>query len=112
MSLQQALQSNSHGATFWRMVSKNPDMKALREMIGEAHDVVRTVVLPDNRSRRLYELLSAALQLADHLLETSAAASLGAKGGKVTAQRGPEYFRKIAGMRKERKGGRPSKNVE
>jgi len=28
-------------------------------------------------------------------------------GGKQTAKRGPEYFRKIAAMRKNRKGGRP-----
>jgi hypothetical protein len=34
---------------------------------------------------------------------------LGAKGGKETAKRGPEYFRKIAAMRKEHKGGRPTK---
>jgi hypothetical protein len=30
-------------------------------------------------------------------------------GGKKTAKRGPEYFRKIAAMRKEFKGGRPPK---
>ena len=30
-------------------------------------------------------------------------------GGKQTAKRGPEYFRKIATMRKEFKGGRPKK---
>jgi len=31
-------------------------------------------------------------------------------GGKKTAQRGSEYFRKIAAMRKIRGGGRPTKN--
>jgi hypothetical protein len=30
-------------------------------------------------------------------------------GGKRTAKRGPEYFRQIAAMRKEFKGGRPKK---
>ncbi len=30
-------------------------------------------------------------------------------GGKKTAQRGPDYFRKIAAMRKNRAGGRPKK---
>jgi hypothetical protein len=30
-------------------------------------------------------------------------------GGKKTAKRGPDYFRKIAGMRKTRAGGRPKK---
>jgi hypothetical protein len=94
------------------MTSKNDDLTALRDMIGEAHDIVRTVVLPEKRSRRVYELLSAALHLADHLVETSPAAALGAKGGKVTAKRGSEYFRKIASMRQEHKGGRPKKNMQ
>lgn len=94
------------------MTRKNADLKALRAMLEEAHDIVRTVVLPDQRSRRLFEILSAALQLSDHLLETTPAAMLGAKGGKVTAQRGSDYFRKIAQMRKEHKGGRPSKKVQ
>jgi hypothetical protein len=31
-------------------------------------------------------------------------------GGKKTAKRGPSYFRKIAAMRKEFKGGRPKEN--
>jgi hypothetical protein len=31
-------------------------------------------------------------------------------GGKKTAKRGSEYFRKIAAMRKEFKGGRPPKS--
>jgi hypothetical protein len=30
-------------------------------------------------------------------------------GGRETAKRGPDYFRKIAAMRKNRKGGRPRK---
>jgi hypothetical protein len=38
-----------------------------------------------------------------------AAVSLGRKGGKATAKRGSEYFRKIAAMRKTRAGGRPPK---
>jgi len=33
----------------------------------------------------------------------------GSIGGKQTAKRGPEYFRKIASMRKTRKGGKPKK---
>lgn len=94
------------------MARKTTDLKALHEMIEEAHDITRTVVLPDQRSRRLFEILSAALQLSAHLLETPPAATLGAKGGKVTAQRGSDYFRKIAQMRKERKCGRPPKSVQ
>jgi hypothetical protein len=76
-------------------------------MIGEAHEILHTTTLPERRAERAYELLSAALHLADDLLEQSPAATLGAKGGKTTAKRGSAYFRKIAAMRKERKGGRP-----
>ena len=78
-------------------------------MIGEAHDLLRTITLPEQRSQRAYDLLTAAVHLADNLLEESPAAVLGAKGGKATAKRGPEYFAKIAGMRKAKKGGRPRK---
>ncbi len=38
-----------------------------------------------------------------------AAVSLGRKGGQSTAKRGPDYFRKIAAMRKTLAGGRPPK---
>ncbi len=78
-------------------------------MISEAHDILRTTNLPERRAERAYELLTTALHLADDLLEVSPAAALGAKGGKTTAKRGSEYFRKIAAMRKEHKGGRPVK---
>jgi len=41
--------------------------------------------------------------------KNSAAVQLGRKGGKATAKRGPDYFRKIAAMRKTFAGGRPPK---
>ena len=91
------------------MARKQNDLRALRNMIGEVHDILRTVTLPEERSQRAYELLTTALHLADSLLEVSPAATLGSKGGKQTAKRGPDYFRKIAAMRKEHKGGRPTK---
>ncbi len=90
-------------------MSRRNDLKALRNMISEAHDILRTTNLPERRAERAYELLTAALHLSDTLLEVSPAATLGKKGGIATAKRGPEYFRKIAGMRKEHKGGRPPK---
>jgi hypothetical protein len=34
------------------------------------------------------------------------------KGGLKTAERGPEYFRQIAAMRKTRAGGRPKKQAD
>jgi len=88
------------------------DLKALRHLIGEAHDVLRTVVLPEWRSQRAYDLLTAALSLADNLLKESPAAALGARGGKQTAKRGSEYFRQIAAQRKTHGGGRPRKDSE
>ena len=92
------------------MARKDNDLKALRNMISETHNILRTVVLPEERSQRAFEVLTAALHLADHLLGTSPAATLGAKGGNQTAKRGSDYFRKIAAMRKEKKGGRPKPN--
>jgi hypothetical protein len=94
------------------MARKQNDLKALRNMIGEAHDILRTTVLPEERSQRAYELLTAAVHLADTLLEESPAAKLGAKGGKVTAKRGSEYFRQIAAKRKTHGGGRPQSKHE
>ena len=41
--------------------------------------------------------------------KNKAAVSLGRKGGKATAGRGPDYFRKIQPMRKVHKGGRSPK---
>ena len=84
------------------------DLHALRNMIDEAQMLLETTDLPEGRSQRAQEILTSALSLADDLIETSPAAALGAKGGKKTAERGSEYFRKIAAMRKTRGGGRPS----
>lgn len=92
------------------MARQQNDLEALRDMIGEAHDILRAVSLPEERSQRADELLTAALHLADHLLEVSPAAVIGAKGGSQTAKRGSAYFRKIASMRREKKGGRPTKD--
>lgn len=91
-------------------MSKRNDLKSLRNLIAEARELLTPTNLPEGRSQRAHELLTAAVHLADDLLEESPAATLGAKGGKQTAKRGPDYFRKIAAMRKERKGGRPSKD--
>lgn len=89
------------------MARSRNDLKALRNLIAEARRILATTTLPEGRAERAHELLKAAVFLADHLLEQSPAVALGKKGGAVTAKRGPEYFRKIAGMRKDHKGGRP-----
>jgi len=90
-------------------MAKRSDLRSLRNLISEAQTLLMTTNLPEGRSQRANELLTAAVHLADDLLEQSPAATLGAKGGKATAKRGPDYFRKIAAMRKEHKGGRPPK---
>jgi len=88
-------------------MAKRADLKALRNMIAEADLILSTTTLPQGRAERAHELLGTAVKLADHLLTEKPAAVLGAKGGKKTAERGPEYFKKIAAMRKTRAGGRP-----
>ena len=50
------------------------------------------------------------LQKAMLTLSMNPASLLGSIGGKKTAERGPDYFRKIAAMRKTKGGGRPRKN--
>jgi hypothetical protein len=89
---------------------KKTDLRALRNLISEADLLLSTTELPEGRSQRAHELLQAAVALADQLLSVRPAAVLGQKGGKKTAERGPEYFRKIAAMRKTKAGGRPRKN--
>ena len=81
-------------------------------MIDEAHRLLATTALPEGRSERAYELLTAAVHLADDLLERSPAAELGKKGGKATAKRGSDYYAKISAMRKSHGGGRPPKKQQ
>jgi hypothetical protein len=52
------------------------------------------------------------LQKAATTLSMNPASLLGRIGGQKTAERGPEYFRKIAAMRKVRSGGRPRKEKQ
>jgi hypothetical protein len=52
------------------------------------------------------------LQQAAHTLSMNPASLLGKIGGTKTAERGPEYFRQIAAMRKTRAGGRPRKQAD
>lgn len=88
-------------------MAKRNDLRSLRNLISEAQTLLMTTNLPEGRSQRANELLTAAVRLADDLLEQSPAATLGKKGGETTAKRGSAYFRKIAALRKEYKGGRP-----
>ena len=90
---------------------RTQDLKALRRMISEAHQIIETSPeLPQGRTARALELLGDSVVLADYLLTIEPAAVLGKMGGKATAKKGSEYFRQIAAMRKTRAGGRPRKD--
>jgi hypothetical protein len=89
------------------------DLKALRNLIDEAHEVLTTIELPQGRAKRAAKLLSTALALTDDLIALpSTAVSLGQRGGLKTAERGAEYFRGIAAKRKSHGGGRPRTKLD
>jgi len=94
-------------------MSQRKELAALKNLLSETDQILATTPeLPENRTARCRELLASALALADDLLsqsKQSAAISLGRKGGSVTAQRGSDYFRKLAARRKTHGGGRPPK---
>jgi len=96
-------------------MAKRADLKALRNMIAEAETILTTTTLPQGRAERARELLGTAVKLADHLLEVNPAAAMGKKGGKTTAKlmkaKDPDYYKRIAAMRKTRGGGRPKKDA-
>jgi len=85
------------------------DLKALKRLINQADLVLATIPDPHPSIPSARESLNAALALAGNLANVNHAAALGAKGGTKTAERGPEYFARIAAMRTNRKGGRPKK---
>ena len=88
------------------------DLQALRDLIRQAQLVLNTVPDPHPSIAGCHELLDAAFALSKQLARKRPdAVSLGAKGGQKTAERGPEYFAKIAAMRKTRAGGRPKKQT-
>jgi hypothetical protein len=84
-----------------------PELEALRSLIQQSHELLVPLDLPEGRGKRARELLGAALALADDLLATKPAATLGARGGTATAKRGSDYYRQIAAKRKTKGGGRP-----
>ncbi|MFZ0912222.1 MAG: hypothetical protein WBQ76_16285 [Candidatus Korobacteraceae bacterium] len=94
------------------MASNRKELTALKNLISETDLILATTKLPENRTARCRELLSAATAIADDLLAQAkmpAAAALGQKGGSVTARKGSDYFRKLAARRKHHRGGRPPK---
>jgi hypothetical protein len=94
------------------MPTDRSSLQALKNLITEADLLLTTSPLPENRSGRAHELLTAALALVDDFRRTSKnpAATLGSKGGKATAKKlGTEHFRQLAAKRKTHAGGRPKK---
>jgi len=96
------------------MASTRQELTALRNMIVEAELILSTTELPEGRAVRSRELLVSAIAVADDLLATAKApaATLGRRGGSVTAQKGSDHFRQLAAMRKIRAGGRPKKDAK
>ncbi len=97
-------------------MSQRKELAALKNLISETDQILATTpALPENRTARCRELLASALALTNDLLSQSklpAAATLGRKGGSVTARRGSDYFRKLAARRKTHGGGRPRKDSQ
>ncbi|MGI8962369.1 MAG: hypothetical protein ACR2IV_21950 [Bryobacteraceae bacterium] len=92
--------------------SSKRDLKALRRLIKQADLVLDAIPNPHPSIASARESLAAALALSADLAKCQLdAAALGAKGGKVTAKRGPEYFAKIAAMRRVKAGGRPKRKA-
>jgi hypothetical protein len=96
--------------------SDRASIKALKNLLSETDLILSTTdALPENRTQRCRELLSAALALADDLLKqerTKPAVILGHKGGTATSRRhGPEHYRMMAAARKTHAGGRPRKTA-
>jgi len=70
-------------------MAKPQDLKALRRMISEAHQIIQTSPeLPQGRTARALEILGDSVVLADHLMTIEPAAVLGKMGGKATAKAG------------------------
>ena len=93
------------------MPSTITGLRSLKRLITQADEIVASPELLRNSAPRCREVLQSALAITNDLLKQSTpqamAAQLGSKGGTVTAKRGPEYFRQLAGKRKTFGGGRP-----
>jgi hypothetical protein len=90
------------------MPSQRTQLLALKRLLNQAD----LILSADGQNARCRELIGAASALTSDLLKQDrlpAAATLGKRGGDVTAKRGSEYFRQLADKRKTRAGGRPRK---
>jgi len=99
----------------------NAAIKLLRRAIsvlGEAGPVLMTKPSRDGftekKARRALLLVDDAIGKIEVVLlhNRERSVEIGRKGGKKTAERGPDYFRQIAAMRKTKGGGRPKKQPD
>lgn len=100
-----------------RKESHGDSIEALKNLLSEVDLILSTTApLPENRTPRCRELLSAAMALADDLPkqgQEAPAALLGHKGGSTTSRRhGAEHYRMMAAARKTHAGGRPRKQAK
>jgi hypothetical protein len=93
------------------MATRRGDLQALKRLLKELERLLKMGPIPPGIAARSTELLNASIALTDDLIEQTPAKLLGALGGQETAKRGPEYFKKIAAMRKTKAGGRPPKQA-
>jgi hypothetical protein len=96
--------------------SNRASIEALKNMLSEVDLILSTTdPLPENRTPRCRELLTAALALTDDLTKQggeSPSVALGHKGGSTTSQRhGTEHYRMMSASRKVHGGGRPRKQA-
>ena len=95
--------------------SNRQDLKALGRLLSQADMTLSTIPDPHPAIDRTRELLGAATKLAADLAVVNPAVALGTNGGNATKARNlgkdPDYYKKIAGMRKTNAGGRPRKDM-
>lgn len=95
---------------------KRSDVRTLKNLIDEVYLIASSDPIPPGGIESLRENLDAARALVRVLLVRpemdSAAAELGKRGGRKTAERGTEYYSQIASLRKTKAGGRPKKHQD
>lgn len=91
---------------------KGPSLPLTRQPIHLMITAIRNLMNDARRAETHEERdqsISKAIKRLDNLAKRIDPARFGQKGGTKTAERGPEYFRQIAAMRKVKGGGRPRK---
>jgi hypothetical protein len=77
----------------------------LESVTGVSYPEAGISLLPED----VVKLARGQVTVSELAIRTNPAVELGRRGGRKMSKRGPDYFRKIAAMRKTFAGGRPSK---